>query len=301
MQSHRHRPLVVETGFPASLVDLIIQNRQRLRRSSEVSLIQDCSPSPPVSNHVVEEEEEEDAENCRGLLPAVLIMCVVSVLALGAKKFALGLTISAFFLIFMESMGKNAFGLLIPCHDLKKQLRLMKVKILTSVGFGSSGSIEIVRSEGSLAATSSVGDVGGEETGMDRNSKLGKLNSLSAFLEEEDEEEEVSELKKKKKKKWHKAKMKAKLKHMFARKEKKRKKTKKEEESNVEKSERGLQKEEAVVPEEEQKNKCSNSGCLIVCTIVLIGLSGGRMYALMLILSCCLLKKSGITHFFPHV
>ncbi|KAL2484182.1 uncharacterized protein Fot_45626 [Forsythia ovata] len=56
-------------------------------------------------------------------------MVLVVVLALGTKKFVVGITISAFLLIFLEYVGKNACGMLNPCSDAQKGLRLIVQRI----------------------------------------------------------------------------------------------------------------------------------------------------------------------------
>ncbi|KAL3522889.1 hypothetical protein ACH5RR_015723 [Cinchona calisaya] len=169
-QRLRGGSLVVETGFPTSLVDLFVKNRQRLKKSSRKtksdSLILDyplplassspeirswasplpltssreiCSSPLPSSsceicsstlNNMVEETEDvgkevRAGENFKGVLVAVLRMFFVVVLALGTKKFAVGLTMSAFFLFFVEYFGICLYRLLMPCSEAKKRLRLM--------------------------------------------------------------------------------------------------------------------------------------------------------------------------------
>jgi len=53
-----------------------------------------------------------------------LILVVVLVLVLGTKKLVVGITISAFLLIFLEYVGKYTCGMLKPCSDAQKGLRL---------------------------------------------------------------------------------------------------------------------------------------------------------------------------------
>ena len=126
IQSQR---LAVETGFPSILVDLIVKNRRRRSKThignssvpgsslptpSPLELLQQSSSSLPTHlNDMVEEEictvdkENKDGENCEGLLMAMLIGAFLVGLTLGAKQFAVGLTLSAFVLIFGEYFRKR--------------------------------------------------------------------------------------------------------------------------------------------------------------------------------------------------
>lgn len=439
IESHRRRggPLVVETGFPTSLVDLIVKNRQRLKKSSEIEIIPHNSsfalgspspsplplplplqpPPPPssptLSDHVLEErgdtvvEVVKEDDNCKGVLMAVLRVSFVVVLALGTKKFAVGLTMSAFFLICLEYVGKLILGLVIPCSDSREGLRLMVVRLLRFVRIGekklesknagfkvgmksggfdsknnsqsdSIGEIQIMQSKSLLVdeiqilpsrdfMVASSEDVqykkdGIDESGYDRNLKLIKPDSLAAFLEEADDF--TCDLMEIKKKKSRGAKMKSKLKHIFRRKSKREQKHEgiwesdlslngesnamilEAEEEEGQGSERKLECDsnlssilsasyegkEAItmvshsemalvevkevmdgvaISKMEENPRQANSGYLLLCVIVLIGLFGGRMSALILILSWCVLRKSGgnlrrsilpvIRHFCPNV
>lgn len=149
-QRLRGGSLVVETGFPASLVDLFVKNSKRLKKSSKMrktnsdSLIVE-SPFPLAStspvlrssplpstllNNMVEQTHEVGKEvkedgNFKGVVMAVLRMFFVVVLALGTKKFAVGLTMSAIFLFFVEYVGIYLYRLLMPCSEAKKRLMLI--------------------------------------------------------------------------------------------------------------------------------------------------------------------------------
>ncbi|KAJ9709772.1 hypothetical protein PVL29_001301 [Vitis rotundifolia] len=64
-----------------------------------------------------EVEESVGRPSGRGVTMAVLKMLVVVILALGTKKLAVGITMFAFLLLFLEYAAKWVFGLLTPCSD----------------------------------------------------------------------------------------------------------------------------------------------------------------------------------------
>ncbi|KAK0577848.1 hypothetical protein LWI29_001097 [Acer saccharum] len=154
--------LVVQTGFPTSLVDLFVKNRDRLKKHSKkksqsqsqsqtqqthsqmefsnpvLNLTVDSSSSSKprdeitTTTHVQEIAVVEefdggsgggvDGSNRNCVLVAVLKMFVVLVLALSTKRLAVGVTMSAILLLLLEYVG--ARGLL--CS--KKTSFLRKIK-----------------------------------------------------------------------------------------------------------------------------------------------------------------------------
>lgn len=402
-------PLVVETGFPTSLVDIVVRHRQRFKKSSKRrenetnSSILRCPPPSPLSSPPLEfsssssssslplpstlwsttveetggesvKELQKEDENFKWVLLAVLRMSLVVVLALGSKKFALGLTMSAFFLFFVEYVGIYVYRLFIPCSEAKKRLRLVVLKFLRigeekgeNKGFKVSlnlegqqetcnsgysdfqdqrlidpvGKVEIARLQRFMVPL--LEDIQSQEKKSDEFSCDGKLNlqgSVSELVVLEEKGEDSCEVKKRKSRR---AKMKTKIKHMFSRKSRsvKKKEGKLEGEispigeENVMTSEEqdsrygnggelksssdlsstsigdcegeetltiiscsGLLLEEenidgVVIREGEEIQNKGNSGYLMLCLIVLIGLFGGRISALMFILSWCFLKNCG--------
>ncbi|XP_062096771.1 uncharacterized protein LOC133802474 [Humulus lupulus] len=182
--------LVVETGFPTSLIDLFVKNRDRLKKPSNskkkkkkdnkkvVSHVNDsnqvetdaptpdpitansesgsekCSvrgepicggvenlPSEPTAEEIVEsieasvpDPESATRDESRGedefvgggaLLMAVLKVFLVVVLALSTKKLVVGVTLSAFLLLFLEYVGKSSVRFLRPCSKMEVRLRSM--------------------------------------------------------------------------------------------------------------------------------------------------------------------------------
>ncbi|CAF2130528.1 unnamed protein product [Brassica napus] len=163
--------LVVETGFPTSLIDLFVKNRDRLSKSSSKRkknkaqtqtfpnhshptgpsvlspppLPQKLDP-PPVTEDLtaaskIEEtplgaENRDDGDNNgdgdhRGGVGCILTVVVikvfmVAVLALSTKKLAAGITLSAFSLLFLE----RVFTLLNLCPDAQVRLGTLIGKLI---------------------------------------------------------------------------------------------------------------------------------------------------------------------------
>ncbi|KAK6150153.1 hypothetical protein DH2020_017678 [Rehmannia glutinosa] len=166
--------LVVETGFPTSLVDLFIKNREKLKKPSKkkrqttsITPLSDdfndsvitgspiSSPAPPPSPMIsplitvsplrknpsispspsevvnknpvlglIDEGTLVSVVGDRGVdanavLFVVLKMFLVVVLALGTKRLTVGITLSAFFLFFLEYVGKHVYALLKPYSKAK--------------------------------------------------------------------------------------------------------------------------------------------------------------------------------------
>ncbi|KAJ9691261.1 hypothetical protein PVL29_013436 [Vitis rotundifolia] len=161
--------LVVETGFPTSLIDLFVKNRDRLKKPRKRrSRVSDPVPQQPVEpqrrpesvqapassdsfseirsveceeeeiggidggslvDGVGEVEESVGRPSGRGVTVAVLKMSVVVILALGTKKLAVGITMSAFLLLFLEYAAKWVFGLLTPCSDAQIAIKSLIPKV----------------------------------------------------------------------------------------------------------------------------------------------------------------------------
>ncbi|RIA04038.1 hypothetical protein BRARA_K01810 [Brassica rapa] len=162
--------LVVETGFPTSLIDLFVKNRDRLNKSSSKRnnnnnsnkaqtqtvptrrLVSSPPPPPPppslpqkldppsedlaaskIEECLVAAENRDDSGNdhdsgnrrgggCVLMVVAVKIF-MVAVVALSTKKLAAGITLSAFSLLFLE----RVFTLLNLCPDAQ-------VRFVTLIG-----------------------------------------------------------------------------------------------------------------------------------------------------------------------
>lgn len=159
--------LVVQTGFPTSLVDLFVKNRDRLKKQSkkksqsespmEISMPMNVTPPPPCyadrkvnssseGHEVVRRnkikrtpvEELAVVEQCVGddryfgvggadaegskkrrVVMAVLRVFLVVVLALSSKGLAVGITKSAFLLLFLEFVGTRVLVHSRPCSKAR--------------------------------------------------------------------------------------------------------------------------------------------------------------------------------------
>ncbi|KAF7151191.1 hypothetical protein RHSIM_Rhsim02G0163100 [Rhododendron simsii] len=200
VSDHIHSPhkrggsLVVETGFPTSLVDLFVKNRDRLKKPSKKKkkFDQESIPMPnspsvsPVSenselglpsvrvnlasekvnlgssnrfgNEIVEIEERGlvvdgggggggEVVAANSVLVAILKTFLVVILAMGTKQFVVGITMSAFLLLFMEYAGKHLGWVLKPCLESQKSL-VERVVCL----FGIKGAKLVVKEDEGLKA-----------------------------------------------------------------------------------------------------------------------------------------------------
>ncbi|CAI9760057.1 unnamed protein product [Fraxinus pennsylvanica] len=166
---HGDSSLLVETGFPTSLVDLFIKNREKLkkspkkRRGKSISTQFDdlapsrSSPSPmplpsfdptPLASPLYspsplaltpESKGANSGEdvgsglkkgvNTNGIFLAVVKMLLIVVLAFGSKKFAFGFTLSAFLLFFVDYVLKHIIRWLKPSLETQKGLRLRMQRV----------------------------------------------------------------------------------------------------------------------------------------------------------------------------
>ncbi|KAK1278023.1 hypothetical protein QJS04_geneDACA014427 [Acorus gramineus] len=162
----RGSSLVVETGFPTSLADLVVKNRDRLKKSAK----RRASPSPPAADPhggvsddpppavtaaqveeesdppnppVIEIEEErldptvvvaEERERRFGWAPKVMLLVAM---AIGTKKLTLGITVSAFVLLFFELWGIRLCQALKPPVNAKKRFydRTVVDEAQVSIGY----------------------------------------------------------------------------------------------------------------------------------------------------------------------
>ncbi|KAI9122509.1 hypothetical protein K1719_006349 [Acacia pycnantha] len=159
----RGSSLVVQTGFPTSLIDLFVKNRSRFKKPKPMKRtpreIHDPPPPPPVP-----EPEPADLSDClllraeptcpeastskrllrngdggftgsepvhdrlgeciggsdsdqNKVIAAILKMLVVLAVTLTVEKLTLGITISAFVLLFLEFAGRHVVSWFRPCSD----------------------------------------------------------------------------------------------------------------------------------------------------------------------------------------
>ncbi|XP_010923774.1 uncharacterized protein [Elaeis guineensis] len=143
----RGASLVVQTGFPTSLADLVVKNRDRLKKPSRkktpssprvpaVAAVEDagrpvfrssrdgdggileespCSPLP-----ICVEIKRNASGSGFGLL--VVNSLVLMVLAIERRKLVAGITVSAFALFLLDFMGLQVFKFLNPCSNARRSL-----------------------------------------------------------------------------------------------------------------------------------------------------------------------------------
>ncbi|CAH8275924.1 unnamed protein product [Arabidopsis lyrata] len=188
-QSPKHGgSLVVETGFPTSLIDLFVKNRDRLKKQSSkrnnknnkaqttaqtqtvptkrrvlsppppplslqrrMSLPSKLDPAlvtedPPLVSKIEESfipENRHDGEDDGGnggnrggggggcvLMVVVFKVFMVAVLALSTKKLAVGITLSAFSLLFLELAVARVFTYLNLCPDAQIRIDSLIDKLI---------------------------------------------------------------------------------------------------------------------------------------------------------------------------
>lgn len=361
LQSPKHGgSLVVETGFPTSLIDLYVRNRGRFRKSSAKKQRGSHSPTPlssssdslvdlnnsssgasdyRESDEIIEEDvggggmvvsgsniEIEDSSitevegsvemaKLNPVLVAALKVLFVVVLILGTKRFKFGITVSAFLLFFLELVGKPLLGrssLIRPGVDSKT---------LFESSIHETKNIKDSKENTTLFVCSEVVEI---EEQVDSQNEVRSEKEL-----DEVRSEVLMEIRHKSSRR---ALMKSRMKKLVPKKLRKSSAEfacglKEEETVNcaqdlkplVFSSECSESKFEILCFSKQEQNKiveiegpsssstlsseivCSNkklakesqqnSGCLVLCLIVLIGLIGGRVLALVLALSWCLIQK----------
>ncbi|KAG2249137.1 hypothetical protein Bca4012_087530 [Brassica carinata] len=166
--------LVVETGFPTSLIHLFFKNRDRLKKSSSKrnnnnnnkaqiptgpshshstrQRVASLPPPPPLPASVTEDpaaskidesfvcdggvtpENRNDGNGggggCCVLMVVAIKVFVVAVLALSTKKLAVGITISAFALLFLEFAVPRVLTLLNLCPNAQVRLDSLIRKLI---------------------------------------------------------------------------------------------------------------------------------------------------------------------------
>ncbi|XP_010537563.1 PREDICTED: uncharacterized protein LOC104812214 [Tarenaya hassleriana] len=191
-QSPKHGgSLVVETGFPTSLIDLFVKNRDRLKKPPskrrQSSSAVDPPPSPPrrsslpppltrrgsfppplpppppreepaereaVASSKVEERVSGDNTPVAGGgwdLMSVVKVFVVSVLALSTKKLTVGITLSALALLFLEFAAPRLFTRLKLCPSAR-----IRLDSFVQMFLGKRGKAETVAIDGKKAISCEI-------------------------------------------------------------------------------------------------------------------------------------------------
>ncbi|XP_020091398.1 uncharacterized protein LOC109712313 [Ananas comosus] len=159
LRSDRAGSLVVQTGFPTSLADLVVKNHSRLKKPSrskkKAPRVLDADPAPapaptvgsssdaadPRSTSPPSSEEASDAilreaeanpripQSDRGTLRIELVvlatLVVLILLAIGRKKLVVGITLSAFALCLFDAAKLRIVRFLRPCPQARRSLNSM--------------------------------------------------------------------------------------------------------------------------------------------------------------------------------
>lgn len=86
--------------------------------------ISSCPLPPPVVAVDGGLKETDERPNTKGVLGALLWMFFVVIIALWTKRFAVGLTMSALLLFFVEFIRKKTYRFMEPCSGVKRRSRL---------------------------------------------------------------------------------------------------------------------------------------------------------------------------------
>ncbi|KAJ1420881.1 hypothetical protein SESBI_14028 [Sesbania bispinosa] len=158
--------LVVETGFPTSLIDLFVKNRSRFKKprfkkpvrsdipdppppppspaTTPPTMPEPLLPSlppeePPTPSQPIEEESTErvavpgrvgECSSGSGMTMVVVKLLVVVVLVLSVKRLTIGITVSAFALLLLEYAGKRFVSCLKPCSNASVAIESLFQKLL---------------------------------------------------------------------------------------------------------------------------------------------------------------------------
>ncbi|CAH9107254.1 unnamed protein product [Cuscuta europaea] len=330
-------PLVVETGFPTSLVDLIVNHRDRFKKPSPSARFNNKSsppqpsagdpillplppslapPSPsetPIATSGTRENEglaiggQDGEANSNKVLSGVLSMFLLVGLALGAKKFAVGITLSAFLLVILDYLARNMFQYEIPAIFTKSRenLRLMMIVAHRFIISRRASKLEeevAVLDDGDDGMNDPTDEI--HEIVEDEANKDPSLDDRCAMgdLIEEDHGEGPQP----KRGKSRRAKIRSKMKKLFPSKKTARKDSKLEKKNVTgevkppptrrKETELECDDEEAkdapFSPQGVETRESSGYLLLILVMVALAGVvMGGRIYALFFTLTCCFLSK----------
>ncbi|RAL50213.1 unnamed protein product [Cuscuta campestris] len=299
-------PLLVQTGFPTSLVDLILKNHERFNKPSGPPIRKppppsgtddpDFSPpSPPVSPPRIPisstdmDGSDNPAINSNWALSALLKIFMLVVLALGTKKFAAGITLSAFFLFFLDYLARNVFQFQILAtfrriitsqvvRDDEKDHPIEEIQIVEDVPFKETDDPSLVGKEFESEGTQFTAEMIGEDDGS-------------------------CELSQSKRRKSRRAKIRSKMKKLFPSRKGIRKGPKAESNPtgeaelkdtfhDIPHSHEGEVETTLVIIKQNVVERKGNYGYMVLVMVALLGLvMGGKIYALTFTLTWCFLSK----------
>lgn len=293
-------PLMVETGFPSSLVDLFVKNHQRFMKTckkkaephvsslSSKSLPLKSSPLTPPSPgcctiersqlKVYQEKGEridlDEAVDKNMVLIALVKIFLVVVLVLGTKKLVMGITMSAFLMYFFEYSGERVYGWLMPVAGAKRRILLMVEWVWRFSG------AKMVESEEEKDCVFTA-PLQQEELSSSESTKDDNLICEGMDLLEP------------KRKKSQKSKMKRFLSKKFRRniRNQMRENDVKTQENDKLEEFNDCQNSTEKVLDVKMDRKEQNSASIVLLLVVLVGLTGGRIFALVFTLTWCMMSK----------
>ncbi|XP_060191729.1 uncharacterized protein LOC132621469 [Lycium barbarum] len=329
-------PLVVETGFPTSLVDLFVKNRQRFMKTSKKKRHPAVVAEPPLSSlsskslplpsplappspggytikrsqlKGCQEEGEridlDEAVDKNMVLIALLKIFLVVLLVLGTKNLALGITMSALLLFIFEYLGEHVYRLLMPCAlvgakmvELEEEDCVFKAPLQQD----ELGSCDFANQVQEIHIKEKT-----DESSSGSKLKCEGMDSEGDLMEKK--RELRSELSESKRKKSHKSEMKSKMKRFLA---KFRRKVNKESENEmipIREIDNIIQEndklegfndcpmssekvpEATIVKVDSFGRREHNISFTLLLLVVLVGLTGGRTFALVFTLTWCMMSK----------
>ncbi|XP_049371361.1 uncharacterized protein LOC125836242 [Solanum verrucosum] len=301
---HSQSPFMVETGFPSSLVDLFVKNRRKFMKSSKKKRAPPVVAEPPLSSlwtppspvcciterselKGCQEKDErfdlDEAVDKNMVFIALLKVFLVVVLVLGTKKLVMGITMSVFLLYFFEYSGKHVYRWIMPVAGAQRRSLSM-----VQQGWRSSGVKMVELEEKDCVFKTRLQQ---EELSSSVSSRYDNLICEGIDSTEEELRSDLLESKRKKSQK-------SKIKRFIAKKF--RRKTIPISESDVktqEKDKLDCQKssekvlDATIVKVSSIARKEQSSASIDLLLVVLVGLIGGRIFALVFTVTWCMMSK----------
>ncbi|WMV15504.1 hypothetical protein MTR67_008889 [Solanum verrucosum] len=300
---HSQSPFMVETGFPSSLVDLFVKNRRKFMKSSKKKRAPPVVAEPPLSSlwtppspvcciterselkGCQEKDERFDLDEAvdKNMVFIALLKVFLVVLVLGTKKLVMGITMSVFLLYFFEYSGKHVYRWIMPVAGAQRRSLSM-----VQQGWRSSGVKMVELEEKDCVFKTRLQQ---EELSSSVSSRYDNLICEGIDSTEEELRSDLLESKRKKSQK-------SKIKRFIAKKF--RRKTIPISESDVktqEKDKLDCQKssekvlDATIVKVSSIARKEQSSASIDLLLVVLVGLIGGRIFALVFTVTWCMMSK----------
>lgn len=302
---HSQKPLMVETGFPSSLVDLFVKNRRKFMKTSkkkrapsvvaELPLSSLSTPPSPVCcifekselKGCQEKDERFDLDEAvdkNTVLVALLKVFLVVFLVLGTKKLVMGITMSAFLLYFIEYSGERVYRWIMTVAGAQRRSLLMVQQVWRSSG------VEMVELEEKDCVFKTR--LQQEESSSSESSRYDNL--IREGIDSTEEESRSHDLLESKRKKSQKSKMKRFIAKKFKRKISNQVIPVRENDDETQLDARKSAEEvldATTVKVSSITRKEQSSASIDLLLVVLVGLTGGRIFALVFTVTWCMMSK----------